>query len=85
MPVAGVKIKEGPFQKGQVDRANVWIVQNVFTVVPFRYETIPKRGQINRKRDDGNETREEVFNVPLLLHHDLHVAAPETLCSHIRS
>src|SRR5512147_1974613 len=75
MPVAGVEIKECPPQKPKTDRADIRIIQNVFTVVPFRYETVLKRGQINRKRDKSGKSRNEVFNVPLLLHHDLHVAA----------
>src|SRR5512143_696830 len=60
VPVARVEIKECPPQKPKADRADIRIIQNVFTVVPFRYEIIPNRGQINRNRDDGNKTRKVV-------------------------
>src|SRR5512143_561025 len=74
MPVAGVKIKESPPQKRQVDRANIWIIQNVFTVVPFCNETILESSEIHCKSDYGNETGKIVSKVSLFLHHDLHVA-----------
>jgi hypothetical protein len=52
MPVAGIEIKEGKPEKSRIDEANVWIVQHIFSIVPFSDEPVLERSEIHGTGDD---------------------------------
>jgi hypothetical protein len=62
MPVGGIEIKKGPFEKSEIKRAYVWVLKNVVLVVP-QHERILERRKIDDKRHQRNWAGKVVLKV----------------------
>ena len=61
VPVAGVEIKKGPFEKSEVKRVDVGVINDVSSVIPSD-KIVPEGRGIDEKGQEGNRRGKTIFD-----------------------